>query len=419
MHSLKQGLFSSAVEQLIRNEQVVGSNPMRGSKCAWRILQRVKVKDALSLTFILFLICSCTNAPAPRAAAQLLYDPQYAKGFYLEQEGADKILHIHNPWQGAEGVEYTYRLVDRDSPEDALSSMTTIPVPLKRVICLSTTHLAYIEALSQTATVVGVSGIGYVSNPEIHAAFKQGGVKDVGYEAAISYETVALLRPDVVFAYGVAGEMSAVADKLNSMGIRVVFLGDYLENNPLGKAEYLRLMAAFYNMEEKADTLFRTIIDDYETAKGLVRDIQYRPKVMMNAPWRNAWYIPGADNYLAELVRDAGGTLLGARQGMVDSAPVSLEKAYTYAMTADYWLHPNAARSLVDLRNMDSRFAATPAYRQHRVFNNSFRRTPGGGSDFWESGVVRPHIILRDLIGIFHPDLLPGYRLVYYERLED
>jgi len=365
------------------------------------------------------LIAACTNPHTVRTAAEVLYEPQYAKGFWIERSGSDKVLHVTNPWQGAAGVQYSYRLVCREDKEALSASLMNIPVPLQRVVCLSTTHIAYIDALQETATITGISGPGYVSNPTVRAALREGTVKDVGYESGISYETLAVMQPDVVFAYGVVGEMSSVADKLNSMGIRVVFLGDYLEDSPLGKAEYMMAVSAFYDKEAEAEALFALVAEDYATAKALAAEAAYRPKVILNAPWRNAWYIPGGANYLSTLINDAGGEVLGAREGSRESAPLSLEKAYMYALQADYWLHPNAARSLAELKSSDPRFSAIPAFRQHRVFNNTLRRTPEGGSDFWESGVVQPHIILRDLIRILHPDLLPEHRLVYYIMIND
>ena len=424
MHSLKSGLFSSAVEQLIRNEQVVGSNPMRGSLLAdsgrfvaKTFIQLIINKYSLLLIAYCFLFTSCINTRKPQTATDALYQPQYAKGFWIERSGDDKVLHIKNPWQGAEDVQYSYRLVRRENAQALGASLMNIPVPLQRVVCLSTTHLAYIDVLQETKTLIGISGAGYVSNPAIRAAAKEGAIKDVGYEAGLSYETLAVMQPDVVFAYGVAGEMSAVADKLNSMGIRVVFLGDYLEDTPLGKAEYMVAMSAFYDKETEAEALFTLVVEDYAAAKALTAEATYKPKVILNAPWRSAWYIPGGANFLSAFIADAGGEVLGARAGSRDSAPLSLEKAYTYALQADYWLNPNAVRTLAELKNNDPRFADIPAFRQHRVFNNTLRRTPEGGSDFWESGVVQPHIILRDLIRILHPDLLPEHRLVYYEQI--
>ena len=396
----KLRLLSSAVEQLIRNEQVDGSNPLGGS---------------LLLLFS-FFIASCGNAGTAPQQAEAHYTPQYAAGFYIDRQGTDKLLHVKNPWQGAEQVHYTYRLCARNDSAALAASLMNIPVPVERAVCLSTTHLAFIDALQETATVAGVSGLKYVSNPVVQARAAAGIVHEVGFETGIHYERVAMLKPDVVFAYGVAGEMHSVAEKLHAMGVRVVFIGDYLEENPLGKAETLLAFAAFYNKEDTAHIVFQDIVDDYCAVKNKVDTTVYRPKVLLNAPWRNAWYVPGAHNYLTALIRDAGGEVLGSRPGH-NSTPLSFEAAYRYAMQADYWLHPNHYNTLAELERNDPRFATIPAFRQHRVFNNSLRNTPGGGSDFWESCVVQPHIILRDMISILHPDLLPEHRLEYYKKL--
>jgi iron complex transport system substrate-binding protein len=371
-----------------------------------------------SLLFLFsFFIISCGNAGTTPQQAEAYYTPQYAAGFYIEKQGADKLLHVKDPWQGAEQVNYTYRLCARGDSAALAASLMNIPVPVERAVCLSTTHLAFIDVLQETATVVGMSGLKYVSNPLVRERAAAGAVREVGFETGVYYEQVAMLKPDVVFAYGVAGEMRSVAEKLHAMGVRVVFIGDYLEENPLGKAETLLAFAAFYNKEDSAKIAFRHIAGEYCAAKNKIDTATAcRPKVLLNAPWRSAWYVPGDRNYLTALVRDAGGEVLGCRQGR-NSTPLSFEAAYRYAMQADYWLHPNNFNTLAELERNDPRFATIPAFRQHRVFNNTLRHTSGGGSDFWESGVVQPHIILRDMISILHPDLLPEHRLVYYKKL--
>jgi iron complex transport system substrate-binding protein len=261
-----------------------------------------------------------------------------------------------------------------------------------------------------------VSGAGYVSNPQVGERVAGGLVHDVGYEELLSYETIVALQPDVVFAYGVNGEMKAVTDKLNDMGVRVVYLADYLEENALGKAEYLVAVAAFYQLEHEAADAFWQIAEAYEALAEQGRAAAVRPRVIMNAPWRDTWYMPGENNYMTKLLLDAGAQPIGIRRGR-DSKPISLEAAYTYALQADYWLHPNALRSLQELKETDSRFARTPAILNRKVYNNTRRSTPYGGSDFWESGVVRPQVILQDLQHIFHPEWSPEYELVYYEPL--
>ena len=346
------------------------------------------------------------------------YQPAYATGFLLEKKDNDKLLRMYNPWQGAKNIELTYQLFPRDDTSAAPRPMNHIPIPVQRAVCLSTTHIAFIDAVGETGTIVGVSGIGYVSNPTVQAHFAQGKVRDVGFETLLSYETIAALQPDVVFAYGVYGEMAGVTAKLNEMGIRVVYLADYLEENLLGKAEYMVAVSAFFNKEQEAIARFNKISADYEAmAETVAAAVTSRPAILFNAPWRDTWYMPGEKNYMNKLVHDAGAQTVGVRSGR-NSSPVSLETAYTYALKADYWFHPNFIRSLEELKATDSRFANVPAFVNQKVYNNTRRVTPNGGSDFWESGAIRPDIILKDLVYIVHPDILPGHELVYYEKLQ-
>ncbi|MDR3133398.1 MAG: ABC transporter substrate-binding protein [Prevotellaceae bacterium] len=368
------------------------------------------------LIALLLLFFSCRSPQKDREAGfETYYSPAYANGFYLEKKGDEKLLHVFNPWQGAKNMELLYRLLPRERFHNSLP-VNYIPAPIRRVICLSTSHIAFVDCIGQAATIAGVSGAGYITNPSVLERLARGEVRDVGYETLLDYETIVTLQPDVVFAYGINDEMAATVGKLNEMGVRVVYLADYLEESVLGKAEYMIAVAAFYHQEDDAISRFSEIAQRYETIAGEVRAAAPQPTVLMNAPWRDAWYMPGEENYMNKLVNDAGARILGLRSGR-NSTPLSLEEAYTYAMQADYWLHPNAYRTLRELETADARFTRTPAFITKKIYNNTRRFTSGGGSDFWESGVVHPDVVLKDLAHIFHPGIFPEHALVYYEQL--
>ncbi|MDR3350190.1 MAG: ABC transporter substrate-binding protein [Prevotellaceae bacterium] len=374
----------------------------------------LRLTTVIILCALLFTAC---HSPQQKQETgfQTYYQPSHAKGFYLEKKGGNKLLHVFNPWQGAENMELLYYLRPRGQFHDSLP-VNYIPVPVQRVICLSSSHVAFIDCIGQTRAIAGVSGAGYLTNPLVLERLARGEIRDAGYESLLDYEVIVTLQPDVVFAYGINDEMSGVTDKLNEMGIRVVYLADYLEESVLGKAEYMVAVAAFFQMEDTAVKRFSDIVKSYETVAAQVRAAGTRPKVIMNAPWRDTWYMPGEDNYMNKLVSDAGAQIIGLRSGR-NSAPLSLESAYTCAMQADYWLHPNSYRTLHELEAADSRFARTPAFINGKIYNNTRRFTPGGGSDFWESGVVQPDVVLKDLAHIFHPDIFPEHEPVYYEQL--
>ena len=381
----------------------------------------MKIKHLYLVLFTICLFASCgggnkTNRQkTDDSTLSLIYEPQYARGYKMGKINDVKVLQVTNPWQGASGIEFTYYL----KPDADPKKTDEIKTPVNKVICLSTTHIAYINAIDKTQAVCGVSGASYVSNPKVQQGIAEKRVVDVGYDSGLMYETVVSLQPDVVFAYGVSGELTGISTKLNELGIKVVYLGDYLEESPLGKAEWLVAIASFFNAEEQAEKKLEPIFSEYNKLTEMLKAMTtLRPKVMLNAPWKDTWYIPGGKSYLVNMIKDAGADFVLGDNDNRESSPINLERAYLEASKAEYWLNPNAAQSLADVKREDERLASIPAFKNCKVYNNNARTTPGGGSDFWESGVMNPHIILQDLVKIFHANLLPEHELVYFHQLK-
>jgi len=391
-----------------------------------------------------------TSDPYPHSVS--LYAPEYAQGFYMNEDGNNRILYVKKSWLNDDKSYFTYLLYPRSDSLLYKGKADHIPYPIKNVVCLSTTHIAYLESLGKSDMITGVSGAQYISNQKIQEGISLRKVVDVGYEAALNYEVILSLHPDVVFAYTIPGATISYLKPLTQMGVPVVYLSDYLETHPLGKAEYMVALSAFFDSTVMEHTVasFKGMCSAYTDLCNLTRNPSTptdphdsthaqqhtsahdnahdsasksphtsTPKILMNAPFKEVWYIPGGDSYMTKLIHDAGGTILGSKERGLDSQPISLEQAYLYALEADFWLHPNAFRTLRHLADSDVRFAQIPAFKAHRVYNNTLRSTSGGGSDFWERGVTEPHLILADLIKIFHPELLREHEFVYYEQLKE
>jgi iron complex transport system substrate-binding protein len=178
-------------------------------------------------------------------------------------------------------------------------------------------------------------------------------------------------------------------------------------------------IAAFFNAEKQAEKILKPIFDNYnDLADKVKKTVTEQPKIMLNAPWKDTWFVPGGNSYMNNMIKDAGGNFIFANNNNRDSYPINIEKAYVEALKADYWLNPNAAKSLADIENDDNRLSDIPAFKNKRIYNNNARTNSNGGSDFWESGVMSPHIILKDLIKIFHPQLVPEHELVYFRQLQ-
>ncbi len=347
-----------------------------------------------------------------------IYRSRYAERFELLGDtlnnGRSTLLRVRNPWQGAENTVYDYRLV---SDTAATVQEGEIRYPIRSAVCMSSTHVAFLDALGEVSVVRGASGIDFIANPAVHT----GAVKEVGYDTNLDYETIVALRPDVVFIYGV-GDEHAAAEKLRQLGVPVVYIADYLENEPLGRAEWIVPFGLLTGKLNEAILYFNRIEARYRELATRIpasdSSAVGRPKVMLNAPYRDVWYLPGDRSYMARLVREAGGDYLGRGTDNDASRPVSAEHAWVLMQEADYWLAPGMAQNLAQLKTDNHRFAGLPVVREGRVFNNNARITPKGGSDFWESGVVRPDRVLADMIRILHPELLPEHELYYFHRLK-
>ncbi|MDR2292054.1 MAG: ABC transporter substrate-binding protein [Prevotellaceae bacterium] len=347
--------------------------------------------------------------------SEIYYKPTFSKRFVIEKRGNDKCLIVHNPWQGSQNVKFTYTLTNDDN-----DAVQTIKIPVERVICLSSTHVAFVDFIDKTDKIVGVSGTGYISNENVRLRIADGQIADVGYENYLSYEVIASLKPDVIFAYGVDGELGKTEAKLNEMGIKLVYIGEYLEETPLAKAEWLVAVAAFFAEEEKAMEKIKNIEHEYNQFKQLAENVEIKPKVIINAPYRDVWYLPATKSTVINLLKDAGGEYIfeNETKDSKESNPVNIEYVYTKALDAGVWINQNNETSLRQLQNLDARLINIPAFKSGNVYNNNKRLNSQGGNDFWESGVVNPQIILKDLIKIFHPALLPEHQLFYYRKLE-
>ncbi len=142
------------------------------------------------------------------------------------------------------------------------------------------------------------------------------------------------------------------------------------------------------------------------------------PSAMLNTPYRDSWFMPSTGSYIARLIADAGGDYIYKKNTGNTSQPIDLEEAYRLASEADMWLNCGSANSLSELRAACPKFTDTRCFRNGSVYNNTRRATPGGGNDFFESAIVHPDLLLRDLVKIFHPELLPDHELYYYKQLK-
>jgi len=373
---------------------------------------------ALTITLLCLLLwasCITRNKTSLEAFNQDVYTPEYASGFKIlgAENAASTLIQITNPWQGANDVTMSYFVARNGEQAPAGFNGPVIPAGAKQIVCMSSSYIAMLDALGEISRIVGVSGIDYIANPYILA--HKDSIKDMGPE--MNYELLIGLKPDVVLLYGIGDAQTAVTDKLKELSIPYLYMGEYLEESPLGKAEWMIVLSELTDKREKGIEIFREIPKRYHALKALTDSISQHPTVMFNTPWNDSWVMPSTQSYMAQLVADAGAEYIYKENSSNSSTPIGLETAYSLIQKADYWINVGSATTLDELKAVNPKFADAKAVNEKTVYNNNLRLTPTGGNDYWESAVVRPDVVLRDLIHIFHPELVSDSPY-YYRHLE-
>ena len=329
-------------------------------------------------------------------------------------------VKIIDPWQGANGVKQVYYLAKRGSrlPE-WMDSSAVIFVPVQKMICMSTTHVAMITALGEENSLAGVSGINFIYSPSVLRNAEKGLVADVGYEANLNKELIIKISPDLIMIYGIGSESSGYLGKIRELGIKVIINADYLETDPLGRAEWIKLFGALYSKDNLADSLFNSEEDAYTRLKSLIiKSVTIRPKVMLGLPFKDTWYISPGNSFISNLISDAGGDYLWKDTKSPVSMPYGIENVYIRGLKADYWLNISSVKNRNEITSVDPRLDDFPCFKNDNLFNNNKRITEKGGNDFWESGALHPHLLLKDIATILHPEIFPGNELMYYKKID-
>ena len=342
----------------------------------------------------------------------------YTNGFTVEYFNNYKVVTVTSPWPGATESNQ-YILVQCGTPvPERYSGYQVITVPVQRIVTMSTSYLPFLDALGLLDRLVGVDDGTYISNENVNAMIAENKLEFIGYGAGVDVERTLELAPDVVMTYS-AGFLDYDAHPiLLDAGINVVLNGEWMDPSPLGRAEWGKFLAAFFNKEAMAETFFNQTVENYNNLKEIANRSREKPTVLLNSDYQGSWYLPGGEGYMAAFISDAGGDYLWSDILSAQSTVQSFEEVFERAQNADIWLNPGIFSSLNALLAADSRYAEFSAFQNGSVWNNDARISANGGNDFYESAVAHPETVLADLIKIFHPELLPDYVLVYYRVLE-
>ncbi len=342
----------------------------------------------------------------------------HAENFSVEYHNHYKVVTIATPWPGAtEPIRYALVQCGTPAPE-GFTPETIIEVPVRTIVTLSTTYLPFLDELGLLDRLVAVDDTTYVSNPKVLQMAAEGKLATLGYGAGINVEKALELKPDLIMAYGSGAPEYDAHPVLIKAGLKVAINAEWMDTSPLGRAEWGKYIALFFNKEAEAEALFAKTVQKYTELSKLAASVTERPTVFANTPYQGTWYMPGGRSYVATFFKDAGANYLWADDTSSGSLSLSFEAVFERAKEADYWLNIGFYATLNDLKAADPRFAEFAAFQKGNVWNNDAKVTPQGGNDYFETAVAHPELVLADLIKIFHPELLPDHTLIYYRHVE-
>jgi iron complex transport system substrate-binding protein len=382
------------------------------------------------LIFISLLIQGCTSSgneqhdqktPADTVTSFVKTEIHHARGFGIKYFKDFKLVNIINPF-GGQGDTLQYILQKKGAaPPSGYPRAQRIEIPVKSLAAMSSMHIGLLGFLDAENVLAGLGSLQYVYSPKVIELIRAGKIVEVGRDQGLNDEKVIEMHPDLVMTVGNPGGKMDHYRTLKEAGIPVLINSEWVEQTPLARAEWVKLMAALLDKEALVNQKFAQVASEYERLAALARKAAKKPTVLSGLNTRDAWFMPAGDSYMARFFKDAGADYQWYDTPATGSLPLSFEAVYPFALKADYWL--NVGFDSRDTRKsiiaQDARYADFKATQTGRLYSYNRLVSDQGSNDFFESGSVNPHTVLADMIRIFHPDLLPGHQLVYYKQLPE
>ena len=367
------------------------------------------------LVIMICLVASCGQPGNHSSSSEAVASDslRYATGFSIHRFDGYTSVEITNPWDTAKVLQ-RYVLVSRDKPMPGnLPKGTLLKVPLRNVVVYTSVHASIIEQMGEADKIVGVCEPEYMDSPAVKEGLRSGRIADLGKATAPNIEKMVDINAEYLLVSAFENSNYGQTEKL---GVPIIEAIDYMESLPLGRAEWSRLWGLLFNKEEEADAIFRETEQEYLALKELAATATTRPTVFSERRYGSYWYVPNKDSYVAHFFADAGADYIFKDIPGAGSSPLAFETVLDKAIHADLWLMKyNLAAELTyaDLRAEYTPYENFDAYKNRRIFTCNTGQVP-----YYEESPIRPDYLLKDMIKIIHPELLPDYSLRYYQEMK-
>ena len=379
------------------------------------------MKVIFKLTLLLFVLTTCIqckqNKSSFKEKSSDTSQIQYAKGFSIENYDGYSIITVKNPWPKANKT-YRYILKEKNGiVPDSLQQNPIIEVPIKSIVVTSTTHIPSLEMLDEEKSLVAFPNLDYISSEKVRARIDSKKIREIGTNQSLNTEVLIDLQPNVIIGYGIDNN-NATLDNLQKSGLKVMLNGDWNEETPLGKAEWIKFFGVLYGKQKEANDIFSKMTNDYFKTINIAKKATTQPTVLVGDMYEDKWYLPKGTSWGSQLLKEANANYLWSETKGTGSLSLSFETVLEKAQNATVWITSGQFSSLKAMADANPHYQKFSAFQQKNVYTFTRKKGEKGGILYYELAPNRPDIVLKDIVKIMHPELLPNYELYFFEKLK-
>jgi iron complex transport system substrate-binding protein len=372
----------------------------------------------LSFFMLIFISISCKKEVVKiDKKTQAKSSIKYAKGFDIIDENGAKTLIIKSAYQNS-NTSFEYRIKNKKSDTTLNDTHNVIGVPIQKIVVTSTTHIPMVELLHEETSIIGFPYANYVSSEKTRKLIDAGKITEIGKESSLNTEILLDLQPELVVGYSVSSADKSLTT-IQKAGINVIYNGDWLEETPLGRAEWIKFFGVLFDKEKQADSIFKVIETNYLKAKQIALKSTKKPTILSGAIMsKDIWNLPGGESFVAQFLKDANLDYLWKNSKGKGSLSLSFESVFEKGKNADFWIAPGYFSSKEQLLQTNQLYTKFKAFKENNIYTPTTKKGKTGGVLYYELAPTRPDLVLKDIIKITNPDLLPDYTCTFFEKMK-
>ena len=363
------------------------------------------------------VLISCNQKVKTEVSTDALNNSiKHAKGFDIQYINGNIKLTIKTPYPNS-NQHFEYLLVQENFDISTLPVSTNIiKIPVKKIVVTSTTHIPMLELLGEEQALVGFPNTKYVSSKKTRKLIDSGVIQELGMDASLNTEILIDLEPDVVIGFSMnAGNKSF--QTIERANIPVIINGDWLEETPLGRAEWLKLFGILFGKESLADSIFLNIENEYNKVKKTASQTATKPTILSGAMFKDVWNLPAGESFVSQFLKDANTNYLWKHTKGKGSLQLNFENVLDKAQNAAIWIAPGYFETKEQMLNSSPHYAEFDAFNKNNIYTFATKKGETGGVIYFELAPARPDLVLKDIIKITHPELFTEDKFTFFDKM--